>query len=298
MISLPELEAVHQREYDDESGEVTSSFERLCGPGIFNDPNDFSLILVLGILICIYLRDTSSSGMGGLFRLAPVPVFLYSLALTHSRGGLLTLAAGFLGYFGSRFGAKKAVLILMLCAPLAMLLFSGRQTDIKLSGGTGRDRVYLWREGMALFKQYPLFGIGMDQYAENVGLVAHNSFVHAYVELGFLGGSLFLTVFAFTLRNLHSLQEDKKLRTESHLWRSRDLLTGAISAFGVGFLSLSRCYFVPTYMLFGLATSYFNLIEGKRSQKAETIDQRTLLRYLGLSMVALIALYLFLRLAP
>ena len=107
-----------------------------------------------------------------------------------------------------------------------------------------------------------------------MGLVAHNSFVHAYVELGFLGGSLFLTVFAFSLRNLHSLQEDKKLRTESRLWRLRDLLTGAFAAFAVGFLSLSRCYFVPTYMLFGLATSYFNLIEGKRSQKAETIDQK------------------------
>ncbi len=298
LISLPELEAVHQREYDDESGDVISSFDRLCGPGIFSDPNDFSLILVLGILICIYLRDTSSSGMGGLFRLAPVPAFLYSLALTHSRGGLLTLAAGLLGYYGSRLGARKAVLTLLLCAPLAMLIFSGRQTDIKLSGGTGHDRVSLWREGMVLFKQYPLFGIGMNQYVEEVGQVAHNSFVHIYVELGFLGGTLFLTVFAFSLRTLHSLQDDKKLRMQSRLCGVSHILTGAFAAFAVGFLSLSRCYFVPTYMLFGLATSYFNLIEGKRSQKAETINQRSLLRYLGISMVTLIGLHLFLRLTP
>src|SRR5208337_2980376 len=87
VISLPGVDVIHQRELDSESGDVTS-FERLCGPGsVFNDPNDFSLILVLGILICIYLRDTSSNGMGGLFCLAPVPVFLYSSALTHSRGG-------------------------------------------------------------------------------------------------------------------------------------------------------------------------------------------------------------------
>jgi hypothetical protein len=297
VIDLPGLEAIMDRENDLDI-EGSNRVERLCGPGIFNDPNDLCLILVFGILLSIYLRDTSAPGMGRLLYLSPVPVFFYALSLTRSRGGLLTLAAGFLGYFGSRFGSKKAVLILLLCSPLAMLLFSGRQTDIKLSGGTSHDRVYLWREGMVLFRQYPLFGIGMDQYAENVRLVAHNSFVHAYVELGFLGGTLFLTVFAFSLRTLRSLQDDKKLRTENRLWRSRDLLTGAFSAFGVGFLSLSRCYFVPTYMLFGLATSYFNLIDGKRSQKAETIDQRTLLRYLGISMVALIALYLFLRLAP
>ena len=297
VIDLPGLEAIMDRENDLDI-EGGNSVERLCGPGIFNDPNDLCLILVFGILLSIYLRDTSAPGMGRLLYLSPVLVFFYALSLTRSRGGLLTLAAGFLGYFGSRFGSKKAVLILLLCAPLAMLLFSGRQTDIKLSGGTSHDRVNLWRDGMVLFKQYPLFGIGMDKYAENMGLVAHNSFVHAYVELGFLGGSLFLTVFAFTLRNLHSLQDDKKLRTESRLWRSRDLLTGAFAAFAVAFLSLSRCYFVPTYMLFGLATSYFNLIEGKRSQKAETIDQKTLLRYLGISMAALIVLHLFLRLTP
>ena len=187
VIDLPGLEAIMDRENDLDIEEA-NNVERLCGPGIFNDPNDLCLILVFGILLSIYLRDTSAPGMGRLLYLSPVPVFLYALSLTRSRGGLLTLAAGFLGYFGSRFGSKKAVLILLLCAPLGMLLFSGRQTDIKLSGGTSHDRVNLWREGMVLFKQYPLFGIGMDQYAENVGLVAHNSFVHAYVELGFLGG--------------------------------------------------------------------------------------------------------------
>ena len=297
VIDLPGLEAIMDRD-DDVNIEEANYVQRLCGPGIFNDPNDLCLILMFGIVLSIYLRDTSAPGMGRLLCLSPVPVFFYALFLTRSRGGLLTLAAGFLGYFGSRFGARKAVLILTLSAPLAMLLFAGRQTDIKLSGGTGHERVEVWREGMLLFRQYPLFGIGMDQYVKNVGLVAHNSFVHAYVELGFLGGTFFLTGFAFSLRTLRSLQDDKKLRTESRLWRFRDLLTGAFSAFGVGFLSLSRCYFVPTYMLFGLATSYFNLIEGKRSLKAETIDQKTLLRYLGISVATLIVLHLFLRLTP
>jgi len=298
VIRLPGDDMVHQRELDPESGDIIV-IERLCGPGsVFNDPNDFSLILVLGILTSIYLRSTSSPGMGRLFCLTPVPMFLYTLSLTHSRGGLLTLAAGFLGYFGSRLGFKKAVPILMLSAPLAMMLFSGRQTDIKLSGGTGQSRVNFWREGLVLFNQYPLFGIGMEQYVDKVGAVAHNSFVHAYVELGFLGGTFFLSAFVFPLRALHSLQDDKTLRMHRRLYGLRDLLTGAFAAFAVGFLSLSRCYFVPTYMLFGLATSYFNLIVGKRSQNAETITQKTLLRYLGFSMVVLIALHLFLRLTP
>ena len=156
----------------------------------------------------------------------------------------------------------------------------------------------LQREGMALFRQYPLFGIGMDQYAEYVGLVAHNSFIHAYVELGFLGGTFFLWAFVFPLRTLRLLQKDIKLQAFSSLYKLNSYLTGAFVAFAVGFMSLSRCYFVPIYMLFGLATSYFNLIEGKGSQKAVTVNQRWLLHYLGMSVIALIALHLFLRFAP
>ena len=54
VINIPELEACHQREVDTESGDV-NYVERLCGSGIFNDPNDLSLILVLGVLTSIYL---------------------------------------------------------------------------------------------------------------------------------------------------------------------------------------------------------------------------------------------------
>jgi O-antigen ligase len=296
VIDLPGLEPIN--DYTDENSEDVSYVQRMCGPGIFHDPNDFCLILVLGILISIYLRDTSAPGIFQHISLSLVPVFLCSLSLTHSRGGLLTLAAGLLGYFGSRFGGRRALAILLLFVPPSLLFFSGRQTDIKLSGGTGHDRVGLWREGMALFKHSPLFGIGRDQYADQVGLVAHNSFVHSYVELGFLGGTLFLTIFVFSLRTLYALQKDMKLRIQGRLCAGSHFLAGAITAFGVGFLSLSRCNFVPTYMLFGLATSYFNLIQGKCSQKTESIDQRVFLRYVGISLVTLIVLHLFLRLSP
>ena len=296
VIDLPGLQAIMDRENDLDM--EADKVERICGPGIFNDPNDLCLILVFGILLSMYLRDTAAPGLGRLLCLSPVPVFLYALTLTRSRGGLLTLTAGLLGYLGSRFGSRKAVLILLLCAPLGMFLFSGRQTNISLSGGTSHDRINIWRDGMIMFKQYPLFGTGMNTYADHMGLVAHNSFVHAYVELGFLGGSLFLTVFAFSLRNLHSLQKDNKLKKYGGLCTLGDLLTGTFTSFAVGFFSLSRCYFVPTYLLFGLATSYFNLVEGLRSQAPETVDQKALLRYLGISTGALIFLHMFLRFAP
>ena len=56
-----------------------------------------------------------------------------------------------------------------------------------------------------LLRQAPLFGIGVGKYEDEVGLVAHNSFVHAYTELGIFGGALFLGAFVYPLGTLHRL---------------------------------------------------------------------------------------------
>src|SRR5437868_5852559 len=52
-INIASLEAYQQADTDPETGEKYV-FARLCGPGIFNDPNDLCLILNLGIVCCIY----------------------------------------------------------------------------------------------------------------------------------------------------------------------------------------------------------------------------------------------------
>ncbi|QEH37845.1 hypothetical protein OJF2_64370 [Aquisphaera giovannonii] len=296
-ISIPELEAYHQREVDDESGEELF-FERLCGPGIFNDPNDLCLVLAFGVMISLHLRDTSPSRLTGLFGLSPTPLLIYALAMTHSRGGLLTLGAGLLGYYGSRLGLKRAMPVLVVAGTLVLPLLSGRQTDISLSGGTGHDRVGLWREGMALFWYNPIFGIGMNEYVEEVGLVAHNSFVHGFVELGFFGGTCFVTIFAFSLQSLSALRGDKNLPTHRHLDGARNLLTASLFAFGMGFMSLSRVYFVPTYLLFGLITSYFNIIRGRASYRPPGINQSTLRGYGKISLCVLFGFYIFIKLSP
>jgi O-antigen ligase len=56
----------------------------------------------------------------------------------------------------------------------------------------------------------------MDNYAEATGsggLGAHNAFVHTYVELGFLGGTLFLGAFYCALRMSAQLaRQDRSIR--------------------------------------------------------------------------------------
>ena len=66
-------------------------------------------------------------------------------------------------------------------------------------GAAGRAYVFLsFSAALAAIGMLPIVVDRLeDRSADLAGLVAHNSFVHAYVELGFLGGTFFFGCFLF-----------------------------------------------------------------------------------------------------
>src|SRR5205807_1762810 len=127
--------------------------------------------------------------------LAPIGLFGYALSLTQSRGGFIALLGALLTLVWSRFGWRKAIPLAAILVPVMFMLFDGRMTGLSASEGTGQERIQLWSEGFNFFREAPIFGIGMDEFTEEVRQPAHNSFVHCYAELGFFGGSLFFGAF-------------------------------------------------------------------------------------------------------
>jgi hypothetical protein len=190
---------------DEDTGEF-ETVEQLYGPGIFNDPNDFSLILSTGMLFLIYFGVNARTWMRRVAIFAACAIPGYAFAMTRSRGGFLALATGLLVLAVSRFGWRRSIPVALLGLPIMLVLFGGRMTNINLGDedDTARGRMLLWRDGFALLKGSPLLGIGYGTYADEVGYVAHNSFVHTATELGLLGGSLlrgaFFVHFSVVLR--------------------------------------------------------------------------------------------------
>ncbi|MES2791667.1 MAG: O-antigen ligase family protein [Planctomycetota bacterium] len=247
---------------DRDGEDITGAEElvwRMRGTGIFEDPNDISLLIVASAILCFYfLTDYSFSFLRWLWIL-PIGVLCVGLMCTRSRGGILSGGAAFLTYILLRYGRGWSVMAAAM--GLIMLpIIAGRQGEIDIEDGTGQERIQMWAEGLDAIKSPDiLFGIGQGTYADIAGLVAHNSYVHSFVELGFFGGTFFFGCFFFSALALFRVTDPSLDLRHPELRRFAPYLAAILAGWGVGLFSLSRCYVVPTYMVIGMAASFIAL---------------------------------------
>ncbi len=233
---------------------------RMRGTGIFQDPNDISLLIVFSAVIWASILLDRSVGPLRFVALVPIVVLAIGLLCTRSRGGMMAAGSALLAIVLSYYGRKAAIVVGLICL-CALPLFAVRNTGLGFSeGGTGHERITLWREGLAALRSpWLLFGIGQGMYADWAGLVAHNSFVHAYVELGIVGGTLFLGCFFFPALSLYRLRDARHQFDHSELNRLFPFVVAMLVGWTMGLQSLSRAYVVSTYLMLGTQVAYMNL---------------------------------------
>jgi putative inorganic carbon (hco3(-)) transporter len=253
-VDFPSIAPVTEKGIDPATGEETIIM-RMVSSGVFNDPNDLCLLLGLGILSCVYCATTSPYGLlGRVCWLLPLPIYVYAINETHSRGGLLGVLAGGGAYVYSRYGGPKAFpfAVAGMVAVLAML--GGRQGNVT-GGGTAHVRVMYWAEGMTTLFRHPYFipiGLGQGWFLDEVGQVAHNSFIQAYVEIGLVGGGAFLGAFALGVRILDRL--GRGVDAPSWAIQGRHYAFAALVGYAMGCYSLTRNVVIPTYLTIGIAS--------------------------------------------
>jgi hypothetical protein len=283
----------------DEEG-VPIFFTRMRGTGIFQDPNDLAMVIVAGGVIALYFL--SDATLGGLRWLWTVSLVVFALAIleTESRGGLLAGCAAVLMLACFRFGPKFAMAIGVL-AVAALPVLAGRAGNIDFSSGsTGHERIEMWREGFAALKSPDLlFGVGQGMYAEYAGLVAHNSFVHTYVELGVIGGTLFFGCWYFAALQLYRMGQLPEPVWNADLVRMRPFIGALLAGWCMSMMSLSRSYVVPTFLIIGIAAAYLNLvwIHTAAGKPLVLWNRSQMWQLAGASAMTFVGFYLFTMLA-
>lgn len=255
-----------QTEIDPVSG-AEFMLPRLVSTGIFNDPNDLCLVLGLGILSCVYCATTANGWAGWFVWLLPIPLFVFALFETHSRGGFVGVLAGGAAYIYSRYGGPKSLPYAALGVVVVLAVSGGRQASLE-GGGTAHQRVIAWADGLKGLVDQPLYlptGLGVGWFVSESELVAHNSFIQAYVEQGILGGGAFLAAFLFSARMVDRI--GRGIEAPEWVVRARPYAFAALGAYAMGCYSITRNFVVPTYLTLGLVSVLLD-------QAAETLPEK------------------------
>lgn len=297
VITLPRDEYVNGRK-------VTYDMNRLYGPGIFSDPNDICVLIVSCTMVLIGRLADGRASVARWLWLGPLAVFLAGFILTQSRGGLLALLAGGGMVVVLRSGWARAMLFAAVGVPLLLAVLGGRQTAITAQTNTGQERIELWNEGLVMFRSHPIFGVALDRFNEHADLVAHNSYIHAFAELGFFGGLFLLGAVALSIGGLYRLGRPAPVQgravprtiLDPDLRQLHPYLTGAITAYFAGMFTLSLNTRATTFTMFGLATVMLSMATTQPPAVGDRFNGTLLVRLVGLSLLFLVGIFVFIRL--
>jgi hypothetical protein len=265
---------------------------RMQGLGFLHDPNELAQLLVM-LLPFLWIRWRQHFHLQNLFIvIAPTALFVWGIYLTHSRGAMVALVVILVLALRRRVGLVPTIMGAVLAASLLLALnFSGGR-DVSVQAGT--DRFVLWGDGLEMFKQYPLLGVGFGNFgSQDFGHTAHNSFIVCLAELGIIGYSLWVGLIAFTLSGLNSLisslrqqhgsassgngRATDEEQVEFDRWATA--LQISLGGFLAAAFFLSRAYVLYLYLILGMAVALLALA----AKEEEPIGRKSLWRLIRVS---------------
>jgi putative inorganic carbon (hco3(-)) transporter len=265
---------------------------RVRGLGIFNDPNDLSLILMVATIIGLHFLTASRDWIRRIVWAIPICLILGVFQLTRSRGGFLALTAAICTMLVSRLGWKRGLISILICCPLVIPLMDARQSDIDLgdTNDTAQGRMQIWRDAMICFHREPILGLGATHLAEEAGHVAHNSYVQAFAETGFIGGTMFLGAIGLPIMMLRQVRRRAPLAAGDELLRWNSTLLAICVGYAVGMFSLTRNYTIPAYLPSAIAVAYCAIITARYPAAISYRMNWPLLRYVIAASVGCVVL--------
>jgi len=275
--------------------------------GIFSDPNDLGLLFVSVLPMALYLGKRGGLfGLARLFWLAGAGLLLYGVYLTNSRGALLAVAL----MVGVWLWLRRGLIVAALVGGVGlagMMALPSRLQDLDASEESAAGRVDAWYEGLQMFREHPLFGVGAGNFTEHNYLTAHNSFVLALAETGFVGYTLWLAFVGYGFWMMLRLQRyrpddggtqagDPAATAE---WRvMHDIATTmfvSLCGLYMAVFFLSRTYVIVLYLIAAMVVGEYTIAGSKFPDIRPMRFGDDLLRWFGLSLATIALLFVIVR---
>jgi putative inorganic carbon (HCO3(-)) transporter len=257
--------------------------------GNYSNPNDLALAIVISLPLCLALLFLAKNGIWKTAWALAMLVMLYTVFLTGSRGGFLSLmaaAAVSLWEFAIR-GRRRYLLVLTALVGVILWQSSSGMLGARLNGtfdekddaasayGSAQQRQQLFWRSIEITEEHPLFGIGPGNFQIVSGSwhETHNSFAQLTSE----GGVPALILFVLILScGFESVRATKRLRHEQ---KESRLLAGAFRAslagFIVGCVFSSVAYQYFPYILVAYTTALLGIAKksASHSRLPESVSQ-------------------------
>lgn len=175
---------------------------RAVGP--YGHPNALALYLVRALPFALALLALSANPRRRRALLAACPLLALGLLLTFSRGAFVAvaIAVAILALLATRREARLALVGLLAAGGVLVLLLSGaRFASLAGGGGSLGLRLLIWDATLAMIRDHPAFGVGLDQFLyqyapryidpaaweEKFTSHPHNLFLDFWIRLGIMG---------------------------------------------------------------------------------------------------------------
>jgi putative inorganic carbon (HCO3(-)) transporter len=245
--------------------------------GNYSDPNDLALAIIISLPLCLGLLFLGRSWIWKAAWALAMLVMLYTVFLTGSRGGLVSLivtAAISLWEFAIR-GRRHYLLVLAVPVGLILWQFSSGKLAERLKGtlngteSSAEARQELFWRSVEVTKRHPLFGVGPGNFVELSGNwhVTHNSFTEMSSEGGMPAFILYVLVLWSGFRNVRAAKRCATGQRENTLLAKG--LDASLVGYVVGSFFLSVSYAFFPYFLVAYTTALSLIARKSAAQSKE-----------------------------
>jgi hypothetical protein len=256
--------------------------------GVLQDPNELAIATscALAFAFAFVARKRSRKRVAVL--VLALAMVATTVVLTKSRGGQLVFLSVIGAYFVKRVGWRGIVLAGVMALPI--LLLGGR------SGGEAEEsaelRLEAWKAGLDMLLSSPIFGVGTRMFGEHHDITAHNSYVLAAAETGFIGYFLWCVVIYLSVKI--PIQGLRRYSRVPGAEVARDWAMALVAAFGgmlLGIFFLSMAYHYVLWIYIGMTGAYYSAVKAHDPEFKVTFG----LKDAGLVLGVAISLLVFLR---
>ena len=238
------------------------------------DANDIAAVLAVGFPLALGLLARTRDNRRRTMALLGIGGMVLGVVATGSRGGTLALLVGALVYLAGLRAAKAIIVgyfgilaagVVWFTAPptfrARILSLTNLENDYNMTSEVGRKAV--WQRGRIYIREHPVLGVGAGNfemaegaYHDETGMTgkwsaAHNAYVQAFAELGFVGGSVFVLMLLVGAGSAYRYwRKSAPPRGPPPLRRPEYL--AALTAYASAAYFLSHAYFAPLFAVLGL----------------------------------------------